>query len=312
MKYKKGFTDNQKNVFSQGLMMISVVFGVILLSVIGKLQCEKSCEFLSTDLKNLKKCCKLPLRYQTSAENSCNKLCEELHPSQDFFSQSEDNVSIVKSCLEKCVIKQSLLLDKKNKIDVKKLALVYEKVFKVPYFFKSWTEEISKAFQECEFGSAKSFSKNLAQYIICIEDFLVNNCVEFLGLDETCRSVEKRFRKCKSIKQDCTRWPIHTPFLERCCQVLYLTTEKQFDDCYVSCQSTEYFQSFLFKCYIACTNHEIAKVISDKKDPVGIDYELAKRILIENSNKSVDWTNVIENSVKNCESEAKAKITGDV
>lgn len=286
-------------------MMCKVAFLVTSLLVARSFYCDDSCEPWPKQSKSLKDCCNIPKRHMLATEFNCNVLCEELHPHSDLFSQSisGDEVSKLRTCMEECFLRQSGIVDSDKKINKETVKMFYN--HHGTYGEVDWTKEVKESLEKCELGSKESLSENLADYFICIEDFLANNCVDFLSYDEGCASLEEHYHKCKNRHQNCTMWPsfAHDPWT--CCDppsVISNFSEALVPDCFGKCEATEYFMMLYYQCIMKCADDEIAKVVGDEKG--GIDFELVKKTMVENSNKAADWTNVIEKSVKYCETDA--------
>lgn len=271
------------------------------------LWCADSCEPWPSDLKTIKECCNFPPRRITVSENSCFRQCSENNPEQDIYSQmlTEEDNSKLKACMELCFMTQSTLVDSDMKLNKESVKHLYQHQVHI-YGEANWDDVLDNATESCKMESNGSLSEILAQYFICIEDYLANNCVEFSYLDQACGAVEERFLKCKNIQFDCNNFPIALPDQRTCCKFPTLMTYENLFTCRDKCELTEYFFDFFVDCIRSCLHDEV-KIFVDGKIPEEVDHEKVKKLLVENSkNKNVDWTNVIDESIKKCVSEIES------
>lgn len=160
-------------------------------------------------------------------------------------------------------------------------------------YHKLYDSEIDAAIEKCEFSSTGNISLDLAKYFHCIRSSLIQNCKVFKNLVD-CDLVEEHYRKCNKIEPNCTGWTVNTS--GQCCdapELIKLETAKQ---CEEKCKKSEYFNSFLRKCFLDCIINE-TKLIVDGK----FNSEAAKSLLFENANKTAEWEKPIANIVEQCE-----------
>lgn len=256
---------------------------------------DDSCSPWPSHLPPLKSCCQTPTKYNCGVEFTCLKLCSEenSNASLDSFAITSEQVDKIRTCMEDCFVKLSDLVTKDRKIN-KTIAIgLYHD--SNPYRI-NWKPKLVAAAEKCEMGTSESLSANMASFFSCVDDQLVNNCADIFQYSDGCVDVEAHFRKCKKIPVNCTAWPPGLVLPKHCCDTPKLFSVELVSNCTEKCEATEYFRRFQYDCIHECVFEE-TKVKVDGK----YDFEVVKKILNENANKSFDWTNLIDTAVAVCE-----------
>jgi hypothetical protein len=240
----------------------------------------ENCESWPENLPPLSDCCQLPPQKPTQAENVCAIECAVKSSDLDFNSHllPSEELKKIKICLEDCFVKNSNIVTADKEINKTTAVRLFE--VDNPYVAQKWMKKIEEAVNTCEFGTCESFTENYSEFLVCIDDFLLENCVEFSHQD-SCFEVEKYFYESKNITPDCSVWPkdIDLKDLYACCPTRpEMINEKVIAACHDDCESKEFFQHFLRACTHNCLK---AKRKFDFYKP--FDFEIAKEMFKDNA-----------------------------
>jgi hypothetical protein len=276
------------NELQSTMVRLSSCFGLILL--LQAVASDDDCSSWPSELKSIRECCLTPKKYESNTEFSCEKTCLSKLEDKDIFKQSNsEGAKVFKTCMEECYLMKTT--SPEGKIDKKSLRNVY--LHTGSYMVSDeWRQVINAAGDKCELGSTDSLSENLAVYFICMENYFADNCIEF-EKSESCRKVKAYAMKCKGFKQTCTKAPAN---VIGCCDNPYFYTDESELKCWNICQNSGYFVSLQVNCFYKCLQNETNLYPEGSK----FDFEAVKKLLIENSNKTVDWSQEIEDSAKTC------------
>lgn len=267
-----------------------------------EIKSEADCGTWPSNLLSLKKCCGIPLRFICPWERGCNNICAEENSSFSIanFSVTEEQVDKFRTCIEECFIKfpNALVNSEKQINKTTALRLYFSKIAVTA----GWKSQIVAAIEKCEMGSSNSLSANLGQFFYCIDEHLVQNCIDFKRHITGCEDVEDYYKKCNKIQPNCSQWPIDIWNPKLCCDVPQLFNEKIIMDCYEKCDETVYFKQLEAFCIHECI-FDKTKIRVDEK----YDFEMIKKVINENANKSVDWTTSIDKAVEICEKNITGK-----
>jgi hypothetical protein len=259
---------------------------LVVLSLILKVSHSDDCESWPEDLKSLRNCCELPRHANPSLLNYCYKTkCNNVNLTDDEHNE----------CGARCYANMTLLLDDNGEINKNIVKRIYN--INAGYSEK-WLKVINSSVDTscCEFNQSKPLAERIASYFECIDSHLEQNCVSFLESIE-CDKVQEHFENCNNITADCSKWPENLMSLEMCCKVPRLFSRRFYDDCRKKCYQKEMFPERQMKCIRDCLMVESNIKVDGK-----FNFEAVKHSLINNlHNNSEPWTNIIENSVKNCD-----------
>ena len=236
------------------------------------------CENWPTQQDDLRNCCDIPQRWNLySIEEVCRSACLSKEQKVDY------------ECFMDCFLRRTDLVSK-DKIEEVAVTEMYSVGYTV------WADVLQAAIEKCEYESSGSLTDKLLKYFNCIDDHMEDNCATFLPSDE-CNSVELRFKTCHGgVKYNCASWPSELGNPESCCYAPQLVPIKKIKTCQRECKRKELFEFRRTECVENCTWYESGIMTNDGI----VDYEKVKTILIENSNKSVNWEKSIENAVEGC------------
>lgn len=263
---------------------------------------EAGCDTWPSNLLPLKECCQVPYRLSCPWELGCSKICSDENVGLNIstFSINEEQVDKLRTCIEECFIKfPNALVNSEKKINKTIAARLY--IHKNTLANVDWRSQIIEATEKCELGSSNSLSANLGQYFYCVDEHLVKNCKEFKR-HEGCGEVEDHYKKCNQIQPNCSFWPMDILNPKLCCDAPVLLNEKIIDGCYEKCEETEYFKQLEAFCIHECIFAETKIRVDDK-----YDFEVIKKVINENANKSIDWTTAIDKAVEICEKNITGK-----
>lgn len=280
--------------------MNSISLGFVLLAIVFvAAESEDSCEPWPSELKSLKECCTLPVRLMCPSEVSCAKECSEenVGVKLDDQSASVEDVDKMRKCIEDCFIKLSYLMENKTTKINKKMA---RKLYHSNHpFIETWIESVENSVEKCELGSSESFSTNLAEFFNCVDVNLIKRCDHVQYHIEGCEKVEEHLQKCRNIQPNCTEWPVLLFKPKHCCiDPPPLLNDDLVKKCYENCDAIEYFRQFAGQCVHKCL-YEETKITTAEDSK--FDFEIVKKLLVENSNKTVDWTSAIDFASQECE-----------
>lgn len=275
--------------------MKSVLCLSILFHVSTTFATSDSCETWPPDLKTLKECCNLPIRYTCSHEISCAVSCSDEHPNLKLtsISASAVDVGVMRTCIEDCFIQKSYLFTGDKKINKTAAKLLYHNINS----FSNWTQAIEVAVDSCEMGSDQSLSFKLANYFSCVEDSLAKSCKDFIYQLDGCPATIEHYEKCQNVQTDCTIWPRTAVSPIYCCDdVPKVFSEAIISNCYEKCESSEYFKHFEYRCIHNCL-FDATNVMDNNK----FNFVIAKKLLLENVINTEDWITSIDIAVDSCE-----------
>lgn len=259
-------------------------FLLLVLVLIIKLTNSDDCENWPEDLRPLRSCCELPRHANPTLLNFCYKSkCNNKN-----FTDDERN-----ECGARCFANMTLLLDENGQINKSIVKRTYN--MNADYSEK-WVKVINSTIDSswCVFDCEKPLAEGIASYFECVDSHLEKNCVSFVENKE-CDKVQEHFESCNNITANCSKWPENMMSLEMCCKVPRLFSRRFYDDCRKKCYQKEMFPERQMKCIRDCLMVESNIKVDGK-----FDFEAVKHSLINNSRNNSQWTNVIENSIKNC------------
>jgi hypothetical protein len=269
----------------------------VLFLLLQAVSSNDNCSSWPTGLSSIRECCLFPKKHESHTEFSCQKICLSKLEDKDIFKQTNsEGTKIFRSCLEECYLKNMTSAEGNGKFDKKSARNIY--LHTGSYMVnEEWRHVIEAATDKCELGSTASLSENLAIFFDCMENYFSDNCIEFKP-SESCSKVKYYAKKCKSFKQNCIFAP---EYIDACCDHPVLFTTKIIQKCWKNCDVTEYFISLKDDCVSKCLQDETNLRSEDDK----FNSEVIKKLLSENSNKTVDWSKEIEHSVEKCAAKGK-------
>jgi hypothetical protein len=236
---------------------------------------EEACK-LPDGIKPLRECCARPGRRDRDTQDECREMCESKKNSTN-------------ECQLDCYINKTHLI-KNGTIDKSAAFSIFHLTQEYPYF-KFYQEGTDK----CKFESEGSLEQRLVKFYNCIDNFVVENCLEFDYTDE-CRITEEFYDKCKLKNENynCSNWlqrlqPTH------CCETPQLIFGNLSTRCRFECSKKKFSREKLFKCHENCVYFE-SGIIHDGK----ISYDAVKQILANSTLKPDLWKPVIEKGVEDC------------
>lgn len=237
-----------------------------------------SCEVWPSSLKPLRECCEIPDHVSIYAQSSCQSKC----------SMTEKNLR--DTCIINCYVRQTGLL-KHESVD----KATVKKMYETNSYDSNWRKIINASVDKCEFVSNASLTENLALFFNCVEDLMAESCVRFIESEE-CDKVQDHFEKCRNVHPNCTEWPIGLLQPSGCCKFPILFAECS-SKCKQSCQKKEIFAQKRLDCEHNCTISASELITVNRS----LDFAIAKKMLIENSNNSEEWKKPIDHAVESCE-----------
>lgn len=237
-----------------------------------------NCDSWPTNLKPIRDCCKVPNYVDENFESKCLTKCA---------GKGEE-------CLLKCYIDKTKIVANGtiNKAAVKK---TYESLMSNDNRF--WLFAITQALDKCQYDSTGMLTQNILKFYDCINDYLGNNCKDFVSSQE-CEAVFEHIEQCKIECSSKNAW-------DECCRdppPLFL--HEIFDKCSPkppTCTS-EFPESIEKKCVEDEETKCILQIVHSKLEGKP---EKITDFLVTNSNNSVKWREPIKKVANVCGSKMK-------
>lgn len=253
------------------------------ISVFVSIKSEDSCDPWPENLKTVELCCDLPQHNPIPEEQICDRKC----------MKDNQESTINDTCMNECFI-TSQIFTKDKKIDKSVLTQPYGVMLSnnIP----GWNPVWAKSVELCEFESTGNLNNDLAKFIHCTRTYLLKNCIVFKLHDPECYLVEEHFMKCNKIEVNCSQVLTEEEDRDCCSAKPELIKFQTIKDCSDKCLETEYFRIMIKKCVFDCLI-KVTKIMADNK----FDFEVAKTLLTESANMSVEWDKPIEDTITKCQ-----------
>lgn len=262
---------------------------------------EDPCEPWPGGVQSLQNCCNPPRRFSCAAEVSCTQRCAVKNPSINLNSQatSKDDVQKLKTCIEECFAIRSILFNPDGSMNKTMAMRLYVDDMRDPI----WLRPINISVESCDFNSNGSLSENLSEFFNCVDEKLIKNCpaLAFDDYNEQCQDIIEHAQKCRGVEPQCTAVTSPMAYAEYCCTgVPQLFQQQSYVKCLEKYVQTDYFRHLLVPKVVQCDTDDAGIKKDGKYDFGGI-----KKALLENSNKTVDWSDAIDFAVNDCENKSK-------
>ena len=255
--------------------------------VLADEETKTGCDPWPINLKSVHDCCNIPHHSNDLMQNICYTRCT---------LKSPDDRSV---CAVECYVNMTGLI-KDGMIN----KVVAKRIYEHNAFHETqWMILINDGVDKCEYYSNGSLTENLIKFYSCVDEFLSQNCPNFIQTNE-CDQVEEYFENCKNIQTNCTTWPRHQMNPEICCQTPQLFSENLYSKCRNECNKKEFLLMKKIECMNNCTYIE-----SGLRNGGKVDFEVVKKMLKESSgNKSEIWEKSIETASQSCEKTISGKL----
>ena len=246
------------------------------------------CENWPEQHKDVRECCSIPSHEHYDCQRYCQSVCVLEDKGTDY------------ACFLDCYLNQTGLL-KNGNIDKD----VLKNLFAGHYSTLEWSDVIKLAADACELASSGSLGEKILKYFSCLNDRILENCVEFHETNE-CDSVQLRFETCRGKKPNCASWPENIITPEECCEKP--TINELYVECEAECKRKEIFSFKRMECAQNCFWIYDGILTSDGI----IDFNTVTNLLIENAasqliDNSGQWNKSIEFAIEKCEKIIKGK-----
>lgn len=274
-------------IIIQGAVLL--LLSAVVVSEDEPAEISNECKTWPSNLRSLQECCNVPYHSNSVLQSICQTKC---------FVVAKDSQY---ECVVDCYINMTGLIKDGtvNKLVVKR---IYENNI---YNERSWIKVISEGVEKCEYPTNGSKIEKLVGFYNCVNDFLAENCKDFIQSSE-CQDTEEQFEKCREIKPNCTVWPTNMIHPESCCKIPVLITERMASKCRLNCQRKELFMTQQADCIQNCSYVESGLMLNGK-----FDFATVKKLLVENSNSSEAWTKPIDDAIEVCEKSIKGSYIDD-
>lgn len=250
------------------------------------------CRAYPSDLKSLEECCDVPVLFTDTGFGTCEYFCQNDKSSKD----SPD-----------CPL---LCLFKNNNIFTGQLI---NKTAMEAFFDKHgagdphWRPIIKQALEKCDlvYDQTKSFKEAFEKFEDCVNIHFEENCVSFKEPVE-CDKVEDFMMKCQNVQHNCTVWPkwiVKIP--EVCCNDRpQLFNSSLVDKASDFCSHEDIISNTgAMQCLAAFLLNSTNVRTAGKWN-----FEIATKMLKENSINDPKWKVPIEKSIEICEKQVHGTI----
>lgn len=244
------------------------------------------CNTWPTHIRPLQECCSIPYHSNVVLQNICYTRC----------------MMMKKNLQQECILSHYVNMTgliRDGKLHKGVVKRIYENN---AYSDRRWFKVIGEGVDKCEYATSGSLTQNLVKFYNCVNDFLADNCLHFIQSPE-CEDTEEHFESCKNIQPNCTAWPMNMMHPEACCKAPQLISEHLISKCRLECQRKELFMPDQIDCRNNCTYTE-----SGLKDQGKFKFDIVKKMLKDNANKSEAWEKAIDSAVEACEKTMKGEI----
>ncbi|KAG5669309.1 hypothetical protein PVAND_017197 [Polypedilum vanderplanki] len=243
-------------------------------------QPDDSCTPWPSNLKSVRDCCNIPHNPASISLNTCFYRC----------SSREIDERRQVECAASCFVNVTgiLLDDRLNRDRVKNLFIG------TMMSNERWTRIIENAVDKCDLNSKNSLHAALARFFACINDYMAQNCVQFVQSTE-CEKTQDLFESCNHVKSNCNIWPVNLPNPEVCCRIPPLFSQKLVEKCRYECEHKELFAQRQLKCNEACLYND-TKLRNDGR----FNFDVVKDLLMNSANFLPEWRKPISDAVDKC------------
>ena len=275
------------------MKLISALIVVFLSAIAANVE-KNSCEPWPPSLEPMQACCILPEYLEQKASLKCDELCDK--------GKIENHSECFTVCYvgETQIIKNGAL----DKATIKQIFNDTQQGYYYLHFNSSGQKQVvNEAVDACEYKSTGKISKDLATFYDCVRNFTARNCIVH-EMDLFCDASIEFNEKCRKVQTNCDEWPdFQVPrFAEPkfCCNYPNIVTNDHYNKFMTTCQKREFLTHKKFECMY----NETVKEAGVKKNE-NFDFEVLKKMLVESSNKSVNWESSIDKSILTCKGEMK-------
>jgi hypothetical protein len=199
------------------------------------------------------------------------------------FCDSKSNKS--EECLLECYVDRAGLV-KNGKIDKKGLMVIYN--------YENWAEVISKGADSCAYEAEGPLVPRFMKFFNCLDDFMIENCANFHQSEE-CARTKCVHENCTHAELNCSIKPLDY-LLKLCCKNPRLISEHLDTECSSGCRRKHFLNDDQEKCERNCMYVESGLEVGGK-----INFEVATKMLTDNSENPDKWKPAIKKAVSECE-----------
>lgn len=267
---------------------------VVFLSAMAESVEEHPCDPWPSALEPMQKCCVLPDYLEQKAVLKCDLVCRA-HKTE---TRSD--------CFATCYVNETQIM-KNGTLDKTTIKQIFNDTKKIDFYTnlnitKSHKKLFSEAVDECEYKLTGIMSKDLATFFNCVRNFTATNCLLHRN-DLICDASIEFNEKCRKIPTNCDEWPDfrnHFKYAKHCCKYPKIVAHDHYNKFMTHCQKKEVLSHKKFECMY---NETVKKAGGKEND--NFDFEVVKKMLIESSNKAVNWESSIDKSMLTCKSKMK-------
>lgn len=157
-----------------------------------------------------------------------------------------------------------------------------------------WIRVIENAIDTCRFEDRGSIHDRLARFFGCVNDFMTDNCVQFIQSSE-CEKTQELYEQCHRIKPICEHWPFGYGTLDSCCKIPTLFSQQLRMKCHHECTYSELFLQRQAKCDEVCRYDDTKLRIENR-----FNFDAIRDMLIQSSGNNTNWRSPIEHAVEKC------------
>lgn len=254
------------------------------------------CESWPSELRQAKVCYNLPRLEKGSVDSTC--LSAECNDKKLYNETLR--------CVEQCFLRKSSIVTATGSINKTVVKDVYKSSFSYKMHFKPGCEEmVNSAVDSCEMNSSGSLSHDIAAFDRCAQSKMLEQCTPISSSFPGCDTVLEQCKKCKiaNYRSNCSDYHFVLP-PSTCCQTPEVITTKTWSDCRQRFGDKELFQDLNDFMVNACVLNETKLMAGGK-----FDVNVIKKMLIDNSNNSVEWRQHIEFAANLCSNLTSEKLS---